>query len=107
MNAIILLLIIHDLLPSAHVLSNLYIKFFSNERAFNVNNSFRKRIKISIRIELHLVSINRLMNEQIVKMSLLCGKTVINVGGAGGIGFEISKQLLAAGVEVVNTFHEK
>lgn len=33
-------------------------------------------------------------------MESLSGKTVINVGGAGGIGFEFSKALLAAGVAV-------
>lgn len=29
------------------------------------------------------------------------GKSVVIVGGAGGIGFELSKELLAAGVEVI------
>lgn len=35
-------------------------------------------------------------------MSNLAGKAVISVGGTGGIGFELSKELLAAGVEVSN-----
>lgn len=39
-------------------------------------------------------------------MSSLIGKTVVSVGGAGGIGFELSKELLAAGVEV-NSFQNR
>lgn len=35
----------------------------------------------------------------------LTGKCVIIVGGAGGIGFELSKELLAAGVEVIPFLH--
>lgn len=34
-------------------------------------------------------------------MSILSGKSVVNIGGTGGLGFEFSKQLLLTGVEVI------